>query len=183
MIELLIHCFNKFFLLTIYIVEKHYYNSLEHLQAHTVKHCPYNPEQLKKQTELAEIWKQYRCTTTLHSRPSPPRSPTMTMSISSANNFSPLSSSSHYNSRLGVSPSLHNTSSSTSSSPLMSPNSSGYFSHPSSPSSSISSPQRQHSHHGLFQQQPQTMRQPQRELFQPNENFYENLLNLLQISN
>ena len=33
---------------------------LFYFQAHTVKHCPYNPEQLKKQTELAEIWKAYR---------------------------------------------------------------------------------------------------------------------------
>ena len=29
-------------------------------QAHTVKHCPYNPDSLRKQTELAEIWKAYR---------------------------------------------------------------------------------------------------------------------------
>merc|ERR1712106_16504 len=29
-------------------------------EAHTVKHCPYNPDQLKKQTELAEIWRKYR---------------------------------------------------------------------------------------------------------------------------
>ena len=29
-------------------------------QAHTVKHCPYNPEQLRRQTELAEIWRSYR---------------------------------------------------------------------------------------------------------------------------
>ncbi len=30
------------------------------LQAHTIKHCPYNPEVLRKQTELTKIWAQYR---------------------------------------------------------------------------------------------------------------------------
>jgi len=85
-------------------------------QAHTVKHCPYNPEQLRKQTELAEIWRAYRET-----RPAERQ----TMSLL------PLSGSSQYNSRQGLNtpPSL----SPASSSPLMSPNSSGYFSQPSSP--------------------------------------------------
>merc|ERR1712110_594461 len=29
-------------------------------EAHTVKHCPYNPDLLRKQTQLAEIWRSYR---------------------------------------------------------------------------------------------------------------------------
>ena len=28
--------------------------------AHTVKHCPYNPEKLQKQRDLEEIWRNYR---------------------------------------------------------------------------------------------------------------------------
>ena len=88
-----------------------------------------------------------------------------------------LASSSQYNSRLGPSPTFFNTSSSASSSPLMSPNSSGYFSHPSSPgySSAFSSPVRP--------QQPPPQQQQQQQL-QTNENIvYENLIKLLQFSN
>ena len=95
-------------------------------QAHTVKHCPYNPEQIRKQTELAEIWRAYRET-----KPADRQT----------TSFQPLLSSSMYNSRLGSTPpSL----SPPSTSPMMSPNSSGYFSQPSSPDfSCFSSPTRQ----------------------------------------
>ena len=121
-------------------------------QAHTVKHCPYNPEQLRKQTELAEIWRAYRET-----RPAERQ----------VSNLLPLSSSSQYNTRLSLTtpPSL----SPPSSSPLMSPNSSGYFSsQPSSPDfSCFSSP---------------TRTQP--DLGQgDNSILMENLIELLQFSN
>ena len=58
-------------------------------QAHTVKHCPYNPEQIRKQTELAEIWRAYRET-----KPADRQT----------TSFQPLLSSSMYNSRLGSTP-------------------------------------------------------------------------------
>ena len=144
-----------------------------------MKHCPYNPEQLRKQTELAEIWKSYR------SRPGPqipsPPPPLMTIPKPSPSTSRPLLSSSQYNTRMGSSPTFLNTSSSASSSPLMSPNSSGYFSTPSSPGySNFSSPVRQ-------QQQPQQYQQHHHhqqnlQQLQPNENIvYENLMKLLQI--
>lgn len=123
-------------------------------QAHTVKHCPYNPEQLKKQTELAEIWRAYRetkpCESMAQSRPPV--------------HIQPLSSSTQYNCRLVSPPAL----STPSSSPMMSPNSSGYFSQPSSPDySCFSSPTRQ----------AQDMRQGE------NSILMENLIKLLHISN
>ena len=77
-----------------------------------------------------------------------------------------LASSSQYNSRLGSSPTFFNTgSSSASSSPLMSPNSSGYFSHPSSPgySSAFSSPVRP--------QQPPPQQQQQLQRSESDVNF------------
>ena len=118
-------------------------------QAHTVKHCPYNPEQLRKQTELAEIWKAYRET-----RPSESQLPQQPLPLSRPvhlhhlqqqqqqplHHLQPLSGSSGHNCRLGSPPAL----SPPSTSPLMSPNSSGYFSsQPSSPDfSCFSSPTR-----------------------------------------
>lgn len=142
-------------------------------KAHTVKHCPYNPESLRKQTELAEIWKSYK------SKPwSPPPSEPQ------APRPRPLINSSQHNTRMSSSssPDFFFTSSSSSSSPLMSPNSSGYLSSPSSPGySCYSSPVRQQ------QQQPQRSvyqhQQQQQQQLQTNENIvYENLIKLLQIS-
>ena len=128
-------------------------------QAHTVKHCPYNPEQLRKQTELAEIWKAYRETRPSESpgqmsdlrQPLNPLTLTRPVQLQQLqlqhqqqqhhqHLHQPLSGSSGHNCRLGSPPAL----STPSSSPLMSPNSSGYFSsQPSSPDfSCFSSPTR-----------------------------------------
>merc|ERR1719232_2400994 len=108
-----------------------------------------------------------------------PSPPLMRISRPSPSTSRPLLSSSQYNTRMGSSPTFLNTSSSASSSPLMSPNSSGYFSTPSSPGySNFSSPVRQ-------QQQPQQYQQHHQQnlqQLQPNENIvYENLMKLLQI--
>merc|ERR1712156_1154013 len=40
-------------------------------EAHTVKHCPYNPDLLRKQTQLAEIWRSYRESNPLESSSQP----------------------------------------------------------------------------------------------------------------
>lgn len=139
-------------------------------KAHTVKHCPYNPDSLRKQTELAEIWKAYRS-------PKPPSPPPLELQYSRPR---PLVSSSQHNSRLGSSssPTFFFNNSSSSSSPLMSPNSSGYFSNPSSPTySCYSSPVRQQ------QQVQQQSVHHQHQQLQTNENIvYENLIKLLQFS-
>jgi len=144
-------------------------------KAHTVKHCPYNPDSLRKQTELAEIWKAYRS-------PKPQSPPLPELQYSRPQ---PLMGSSQHNTRLGSSSSptfFFNNCSSSSSSPLMSPNSSGYFSHTSSPTySCYSSPVRQQQQ--VQQQSVHQHQQQQHQQLQTNESIvYENLIKLLQYS-
>jgi len=110
-------------------------------EAHTVKHCPYNPEQLRRQTELAEIWRSYRETSHTSNRED--------NGGYGGYHRTPLTNTTRYNveanripQRQSLSPSfgsLSPASSCTSPSPLLSPNRSFFTSFPSSPTSPSSS--------------------------------------------
>lgn len=165
-------------------------------QAHTVKHCPYNPEQLRRQTELAEIWRSYRETKDmerpedhqhLQSRYNGGLSESLFRYSSGHHRTQPLSSSSLYNThanrhnqRQPLSSSFNSMSISPSSSctsPLLSPNASLLTSFPSSPSS----PDRSNIHHT-----PSQAISPRNNKYNhPDENsiLMENLYKLLQFSN
>lgn len=154
--------------------------------AHTVKHCPYNPELLRKQTELAEIWKSYRESKEqrIEDRQScgvgyMSGEPMSNAGFGYQRNMTPLSGSSLYNIDANRQGQRHSLSSSFGSlsptpsctSPLVSPNRSLVTSFPSSPTSpsfySFPSPS-------------QTMTPPSSE---ENTILMENLLKLLQVSN
>eukprot|EP00090_Calanus_glacialis_P014479 TRINITY_DN23276_c0_g1_i1.p1 TRINITY_DN23276_c0_g1~~TRINITY_DN23276_c0_g1_i1.p1 ORF type:complete len:246 (-),score=59.36 TRINITY_DN23276_c0_g1_i1:455-1192(-) len=158
--------------------------------AHTVKHCPYNPEQLRRQTELAEIWRSYR-ETKEQDRPedSQPQQYTYRTNREMPDynygyqrTMTPLTNSSLYNieanrhcQRQSLSTSFGSVSPASScTSPLLSPNRSLFTSFPSSPTSSSPSYN--------FPTPPQAMSNnhlPNDE----NNILMENLLKLLQVSN
>jgi len=158
--------------------------------AHTVKHCPYNPEQLRRQTELAEIWKSYRETKEQDQQEEcrPQQSPYRCArempdySYGYQRTAAPLSNSSLYNieanrhgQRQSLSTSFGSLSPASScTSPLLSPNRSLLTSFPPSPTSPSSS----YNFPTPLQAMP-THHLPTDE----NTILMQNLLKLLQVSN
>jgi len=188
---------NKVVCPALYIYKCPICNNTGH-DAHTVKHCPYNPEQLRRQTELAEIWRSYR--ETKEDRPedftqnqyqqhpfqSPYKgSPAEVDYRYSSPNYQrpqPLASSSLYNIHANTNKQSFSTSfrsvsvspSSSCTSPLLSPNRSLFSSFPSPPIS----PSFNH-----IPAPPMTPRNIKQNRPDENSIVMENLWKLLQVTN